>query len=88
MLVLFLGGAYDSQESYRALGSALGQSTMADMQQRGALPVFRDGFANFIPLEQDFANREGVLGGVYDAALHALDSAGYRVSGRAAAVAR
>jgi hypothetical protein len=77
MLVLFLGGAYESQESYRSLGSALAQSTMAEMQRRGVLPVYRDGFANFIPIEQDFATREGVLGGVYDAALHALDTAGY-----------
>jgi hypothetical protein len=36
--------------------------------------VFRDGFANFIPLERDFAVREEVLARGYRQALARLDS--------------
>jgi hypothetical protein len=48
---------------------------MTDMQRRGVLPVYRDGFANFIPLERDFANREAVLARGYRRALVRPDAA-------------
>jgi hypothetical protein len=73
-VLLALAPVYENQEGYRALGAALAQTAMADMQRRGALPVFRDGFANFIPLERDFAVREEVLARGYRQALARLDS--------------
>ena len=57
-MLLALAPVYENQEAYRTLGTALARATMTDMQRRGVLPVSRDGFADFIPLERDFANRE------------------------------
>ena len=65
---------YQNQEDYRALANGLAQTTLADMQRRGVLPVFRDGFANVIPLEQDFATREETLSRGYARAIARLDS--------------
>src|SRR5687768_12499068 len=53
-LVLRLAPVYESQEKYRALGEALGHGVLLDAQRRGALAVFRDNFANFVMIEQDF----------------------------------
>lgn len=75
-LVLRLAPVYESQEKYRALGEALGQGVMLEAQRRGALPVFRDGFAHFILLDKDFSNREAVLARSYRRALATLDSVG------------
>ena len=75
-LVLQLAPVYESQETYRALGEALGQGTMLEAQRRGAMAVFRDNFANFIVLERDFSNREAVLARRYRDALATLDSIG------------
>ena len=73
-LVLRIAPVYESQSSYRALADALGQSTMADVEREGVLPVFRDRSANFIAVERDFANREMVLDRAYTGALARLDS--------------
>jgi hypothetical protein len=73
-LVLRLSPIYESQERYRALGEALAQGAMLEVQRRGALAVFRDSFAHFIQLEQDFSNREAVLARRYRQALATLDS--------------
>jgi hypothetical protein len=73
-LVLRLAPVYESQDKYRSMGEAIGQGTMLEAQRRGALAVFRDGFANFILVEQDFSNREAVLARSYREALTALDS--------------
>lgn len=73
-LVLALGPVYEEQTRYRGLGDALAQSTMIDVQHRGALPVFRDAFANFIVIDHDFANREMVLANDYRRTLAKLDS--------------
>jgi hypothetical protein len=47
---------------------------MTDMVRQGTMPVFRDHYERFIPLEQDFANREMVLSRVYAQAMVRLDS--------------
>lgn len=71
-LRLTLARIYDRQHRYRALGDAIVQSAMTDVQRRGGEAVFRDGYANFILLTEDFANRERVLVEAYDSALAAL----------------
>ena len=73
-LVLRLAPVYESQDNYRSLGESLAHGVMLEMQRRGATAVFRDGFANFIMVEQDFANREAVLARSYRRAVAALDS--------------
>lgn len=74
-LVLALGPVYEEQARYRALGDALGQSIMVDLQHRGVRPVFEGDFANFIVIDRDFANREMVLSRDYARTLAKLDSA-------------
>ena len=74
-MLLALAPVYENQEAYRTLGTALARATMTDMQRRGVLPVYRDGFANFIPLERDFANREAVPARGYRRALVRPDAA-------------
>jgi hypothetical protein len=74
-LVLRIAPVYESEARYRALADGLAQALMVDVQHRGIEPVFRDGFANFIPVERDFANREGSLVEDYDAVIAAVDSA-------------
>jgi len=73
-VVLRIAPVYELQASYHALGDALGQATMTDMERDGAIPVFRDRFANFVVLERDFANREMVLDRAYTDALARVDS--------------
>lgn len=76
-LRLVLAEVYDRQLQYRELGDAIIQSAMSDVQRRGPEAVFRDGFANFLLLTQDFANRERALTESYDSALLALDRTGW-----------
>jgi hypothetical protein len=73
-LVLRLAPVYETQETYRALGESLAHGVMLEVPRRGAMAVFRDGFANFILIEQDFANREAVLARRYRNAVATLDS--------------
>jgi hypothetical protein len=75
-VVLRLAPVYESQDGYRSLGESLAQGVMLEAQRRGAHAVFRDGFANFILVEQDFANREAGLARKYRLALATLDSVG------------
>jgi hypothetical protein len=69
---LTLARVYDRQSRYRAMGDAIAQGTMSDVQRRGGEAVFRDGAANFLVLTEDFANRERVLTEAYDTALAVL----------------
>lgn len=69
---LMLARVYDRQSRYRTLGDAIAQSIMSDVQRRGGETVFRDGYANFILLTEDFANRERRLVVAFDSALSVL----------------
>jgi hypothetical protein len=71
-LRLLLSRTYDHQTRYRALGDAIVQSLYAEIQRRGGDAVFRDDYANFILLTQDFAGRESRLAEAYDRTLEAL----------------
>jgi hypothetical protein len=73
-IVLAVAPAYETQERYRALGEAVNQSIIIDMRREGLTTVFRDRFAQFIPLASDFANRERTLADLYRATLAHLDS--------------
>jgi hypothetical protein len=73
-VVLALAPVYEVQSRYRELGDGLAQAIMVEMQRRGVEPVFRDEFAHFIPIERDFANREGMLDDTYAQAIARLDS--------------
>lgn len=71
-LRLTVARVYDRQLRYRALGDAIVQGAMSDVQRRGGEAVFRDGAANFLLLAEDFANRERALLESYDTALAVL----------------
>ena len=70
---LVLSRTYDRQSGYRALGDAIAQSVYAEVARHGGESVFRDGYANFILLTQDFANREKGLAETYDSVLVTLN---------------
>ena len=72
--LLALAPAYDRQERYRALSDAMGAEIMADVRRDGMTSVLCTHFAQFIPLDIDFANRESVLLERYRGALAHLDS--------------
>lgn len=59
--ILAVAPAYEAQERYRSLGDAMGAAIMADVRHDGMDRVLRDRFEQFVPLDVDFANREGVL---------------------------
>lgn len=67
--VLAIAPAYESQERYRALTEGLASAIMTDVRHDGMESVLRDRFAQFVPLDVDFANREGRLLAAYDKAL-------------------
>jgi hypothetical protein len=73
-IVLAVAPAYERQERYRALGEGVNQSILIDMRRDRTTTVFRDHFAQFIPLARDFANRERVLADLYRSTLPRLDS--------------
>jgi hypothetical protein len=73
-IVLKVAPAYEAQERYRALSEAVNESIIIDMRRDGVATVFRDRFAQFIPLARDFANRERTLANRYGDALAHLDS--------------
>lgn len=60
-VVLGIAPVYETQERYRSLADAMGAAILADARHDGMERVLRDRFAQFIPLDIDFANREGVL---------------------------
>jgi hypothetical protein len=67
--VLAIAPAYEAQERYRILTESLGSSIMSDVRRDGMYTVLHDRFAQFVPLDVDFANREGRLLAAYDKAL-------------------
>lgn len=67
--VLAIAPAYEAQDRYRNLSEAMGTAIMADVRRDGMDVVLRDRFAQFVPLDMDFSNREGRLLETYDQAL-------------------
>ena len=70
--VLGIAPAYEAQDRYRSASEALGGAIMNDVRHDGIDVVLRDRFAQFIPLDVDFANREARLLKVYGKALDQL----------------
>jgi len=73
--VLALGPVYEQQARYRALADAVTQAINVDFQRDGIEPYMRARCANFATLEEDFANREGVLAALYAEARRGLGAA-------------
>jgi hypothetical protein len=71
-LVLQLSRVYERQASYDALTEQIAADIYIDGRRRGMEAVLREGFAGFIGLTHDFANREEMLIRQYDQALAAL----------------
>jgi hypothetical protein len=72
--VLRIAPAYESQDRYRTATEALSAAIMNDVRHDGMEAVLRDRFAQFVPLDVDFANREARLLKAYDRALSDLDA--------------
>lgn len=70
--VLQLAPAYEAQDRYRTLAEAMVTAIMGDVRRDGMDTVLRQRFAQFIPLDVDFANREARLLDVYAKALGQL----------------
>ena len=68
-LVLVLSRTYDRQARYRSLGDALVQDVMGQIRREGMEAVLRDRSASFVPLQEDFVNRESLLLQAYNSAL-------------------
>jgi hypothetical protein len=64
---------YERQDRYRVLTDAMMVSIETDTRHSGMEAVLRDRFAEFIPIDVDFSNREKVLVSEYDAALRRLN---------------
>jgi uncharacterized protein (TIGR03067 family) len=73
-VLLAIAPAYDAQDIYRALTESLAAEMMSDLRHYGMETVLRDRFAQFIPLDIDFGNREGVLLKDYQRALEHLSA--------------
>jgi hypothetical protein len=71
-LLLQLSRVYEWQASYDALAGQILADIYMDGRRRGMEAVLREGFAGFIMLTHDFANREESLVRNYDQALAAL----------------
>jgi hypothetical protein len=71
--VLSLAPVYERQDRYRVLTDAMMVSIETDTRHSGMEAVLRDRFAEFIPIDVDFSNREKVLLSEYDAALRRLN---------------
>jgi hypothetical protein len=67
--ILAIAPAYEAQERYRVLTESLASAIMSDVRRDGMDAVLRERFAQFVPLDVDFANREGRLLAAYDRAL-------------------
>jgi hypothetical protein len=70
--VLGVAPAYEAQDRYRAATEALSAAIMNDVRHDGIDVVLRDRFAQFVPLDVDFANREARMLVSYDKALDNL----------------
>jgi hypothetical protein len=73
-LLLRVSRVYERQARYEALSTAVASDIYVDLRRRGAEQVFRDGYAGFIGLTHDFANREGELLRDYDEVTQALET--------------
>jgi len=71
-VVLSIAPVYEVQEQYRAMTEAMSAGIMNDVRRDGMDTVLRDRFAQFIPLDVDFANREFRLLKLYSKALNQL----------------
>jgi hypothetical protein len=71
--VLLVATAYDMQDRYQLLGDGVAATTLEQARREGVVTMLRDHFAQFIPLEADFRNREGGLLRRYTVALIQLD---------------
>jgi hypothetical protein len=71
-VVLAIAPAYEAQDRYNTLANAMGNAIMMDVRRDGMMTVLRDRFAQFIELDIDFSNREGVLLEEYRKALKKL----------------
>jgi hypothetical protein len=60
-LVLRISRVYERQASYNELRRNVTSDIYVDMRRRGAEAVLREGYAGFITLASDFANRERAL---------------------------
>ena len=70
--VLSIAPVYEAQERYRTLAEAMSVAIMSDARRDGMDAVLRDRFAQFVPLDVDFAHRESNLLDVYSEALTQL----------------
>jgi hypothetical protein len=75
-LVLQRSRIYERQATYDALTAQIAADIYMDGRRRGMEAVLREGFAGFIALTHDFANREESLVRQYDQALAALGRGG------------
>jgi hypothetical protein len=72
-VLLAIAPAYDAQDRYRSVGDALAAELMLDARRNGMDVVLRDRFAQFIPMDIEFGNRETVLLEKYQSALDQLE---------------
>jgi hypothetical protein len=70
--VLSIAPVYEAQERYRTMTEAMSAGIMSDVRRDGMETVLRDRFAQFVPLDVDFANRESALLDRYSKALAQL----------------
>jgi hypothetical protein len=73
-LMLALSRLYGEQARYQALGATLVEDLMVQIRRDGVEVVLRDSSASFIPLQEDFANREQRLAEAYERALDELET--------------
>ena len=71
--VLSLAPVYERQDRYRMLTDAMIVSIETDTRHNGMEAVLRDRFAEFIPIDVDFSNRELALLAAYKGALQRLN---------------
>ena len=71
--LLALSSIYEAQASYARLSDALLASTYQDLM-RGGPDKLLDNYANFAPVQRDFAGREAELVAAYDRVLGAIEN--------------
>lgn len=71
-LVLALSRVYAEQARYQALSNGLVQDLMAQIRREGVETVLRDRSMHFLPIQEDFANREQHLAEAYERVLDEL----------------
>jgi hypothetical protein len=73
-LPLRVSRVYERQARYEAPTTAIASDIYVDLRRRGAEQVFREGYAGFISLTHDFANRESELLRDYDDVARMLET--------------